>query len=119
MSKIQDHLLSDVSNLPANNINNNSRPLSHPSPLTHVPSRTRPLSHPSSLTHVPSLKSADVSRSETAVVCSISGNVRDRPPEEAGLGGVGQRAAGPHGRAEEKREGGQVQRHQVKERARA
>lgn len=55
---------------------------------------------------------------KTAVVCSISGNVWDRPPKEAGLDWIRQRFGSSHGGAEEKREGGQVQRHQVKERAR-
>lgn len=55
---------------------------------------------------------------KTAVVCSISGNVWDRPPKEAGLDRIGQRFGSSLGGAEEKREGGQVQRHQVKQRAR-
>lgn len=51
---------------------------------------------------------------EIAVVCPISG-ISDRPPKKAGLDWIWQRFGRPHGGAEEKREGGQVQRHQVKE----
>lgn len=63
-------------------------------------------------THTCSLTSVS---QEFSVLSSISGHVWDRPPQEAGLDWIWQRFGSSHGGAEEKRQGGQVQRHQVKE----
>lgn len=53
---------------------------------------------------------------KSAVVSSISG-VWGRPPKEAGLDWIWERCGSSHGGAEEEWEGGQVHRHQMKERA--